>query len=287
VRDTDGDGFADGLEVSQGSNPALAASTPSNLALIASGILGVATNVDSSGTFIFNAGSAANITDGVTNSRVDSFSALAATNSFVGLLWSKPITNLSRLEFYICTFFDGGWFGVNGIGPGSGGRLGPTYLLEPIVQVSTNGGTNWVTVPATSDYLTALDNHPLPAVDFGTPTLALVNFQLTTPATNINGIRIIGSEGGTVGGGFLGVWELRAPVNLPQPVSIGSVFALPGNIFHFEFNSQAGFSHVVQGKDTVTNTVWQTYTNIMGDGTRKQVNVPLGTSNQFFRVTTQ
>ena len=44
---------------------------------------------------------------------------------------------------------------------------------------------------------------------FGAPTLATANFQLTPPVTNINGLRIIGTNGGTAdGNGFIGVFEL-------------------------------------------------------------------------------
>ena len=35
---------------------------------------------------------------------------------------------------------------------------------------------------------------------------------MTEPQTGINGVRIIGTEGGTASGGFLGVFELAAPV---------------------------------------------------------------------------
>src|SRR6185369_18071476 len=76
------------------------------------------------------------------------------------------------------------------------------------VQVSTNGGTTWTTVPSTSDYLTALNGHLLPPA-FSAPTSATATFQLTPPLTNINGIRIIGTNGGPAdGNGFIGVFEL-------------------------------------------------------------------------------
>src|SRR5690606_3214160 len=109
---------------------------------------------------------------------------------------------IDRVEVTFAIFFDGGWFGPNGLGPGSGGYLSEDdgYLEEPVVQVTTDGGATWTTVPASSNYLAVMNGHPLPATDFGTPTLAQVIFQLENPQTGIDGIRVIGSEGGTASG---------------------------------------------------------------------------------------
>jgi hypothetical protein len=129
--------------------------------------------------------------------------------SFVGIVWPNLRTEqINSLTLSIATFFDGGWFGPNNTGPGASGALDASYLIEPSVQVSTNGGTSWTTIAKTSDYMTALNGHTLP-VAFGLPTLATATFQTTTPITNINGIRIIGTNGGTAdGNGFIGVFEL-------------------------------------------------------------------------------
>ena len=76
------------------------------------------------------------------------------------MVW--PATRFDRIQsltLTLATFTDGGWFGISGSGPGAGGVLSGLDLAEPTVQVSTNGGTTWTSVPHTSDYLTALDGH--------------------------------------------------------------------------------------------------------------------------------
>ena len=46
----------------------------------------------------------------------------------------------------------------------------------------------------------------------------MVTFNLTTPVTGVNGVRLIGTEGGTASGGFLGVFELGVNANpIPEP----------------------------------------------------------------------
>ena len=179
----------------------------------ASGILGTAASLGGPDTLVFNAGSALNINDGDLTTVVDSYSPSPDTMSFVGILWTNTVTNaLTRLDLSLATFFDGGWFGVNNLGPGAGGVLSSNlYLLEPTVQVSPDGFT-WMETTVTSDFLSALEGHPLPAVAFGPPTLATAHFQFATPQTGLKGVRIIGPEGGTASGGFLGVFELAALV---------------------------------------------------------------------------
>ena len=289
VADSDGDFFPDGQEVQLGTDPLLATSTPANLALRsdASGILGTEdpTGID---TPVFNAGSAASINDGDPATRVDTWNDTSPdTLSFVGITWTNPLTTaLSTLELKLATFFDGGWFGVNNAGPGSGGVLSTAaHLVEPQVQVTVDGNT-WVSAGFTSDYLTALEGHPLPAVDFGPPTLATARFRLTTPQTGIKGVRLLGSEGGTASGGFLGVFELAALTRVPQPVTLLAPTLASGQI-RFEFDTQPGGTYVVQYKAALTNTTWQTLTTVTGDGTRKPVTDPLGLGPRFYRVESQ
>jgi hypothetical protein len=288
LADGDGDGFRDGLELAKATDPNDPASHPSNYALAGSGILGIAPAVGTElGTLVFNSGTSANITDENLTTRVDSFSFNADTNSFVGVVWSVPVTNINRLVLSLATFFDGGWFGVNGIGPGSGASLSnAVHLLEPAVQVSSDGGVTWTTVAHTSDYLTAFDGHPLPSVDFGPPTLGTARFFLTTPATNITGIRIIGSEGGPGGAGFLGVFELEIGFSAAMPVTIMNLAAAGGQV-RFEFDSLAGVTHVVQFKNALGDAAWQTLTTITGDGTRKTVTDTTTDPMRFYRITSE
>jgi hypothetical protein len=152
----------------------------------------------------------ANINDGDLTSRVDTWNNAGTDHlSFVGILWDQPQTNpVLRLQLTLATFFDGGWFGPNNRGPGDGRPLTPTFLTEPSVQVTTNGGSTWDEVGHASDYLTALNGHGIGGGTNPNPSTVTATFTLTDPKAGINGIRIIGSEGGTASGGFLGVWEL-------------------------------------------------------------------------------
>jgi hypothetical protein len=153
--DSDGDGFSDGLEVKLGSDPALAASAPANLARRddATPIIGTKDTPGGTETPYGQAGVPANINDGDLATRVDTWNATqptaADTLSYVGILWSKPVTTpITGLEIALAAFFDGGWFGANNQGPEAGGALTPDHLLEPSVQVTTDGGVTWKDQPA-------------------------------------------------------------------------------------------------------------------------------------------
>jgi hypothetical protein len=290
VVDTDGDGFKDGLEVTLGTDPAKASSLPDNIALLGTAIIGTRDSADSGvETPHAHAGSPAAINDADLTTHVDTLNDPAtSTASYVGILWSNPITNpVTRVDLTLATFFDGGWFGVNMVGPGASAPLTQAdHLIEPTLQVTTDGGTNWQDVDFTSDYLTALDGHLLP-VAFGAPTSATASFTLNEPQTGINGIRLIGSEGGTASGGFLGVFELavKSATNAPPSGLTLVNAAVTGTQFTFEFDSKTGVSHVVEYKNSLTDPAWQTLTTITGDGTRKTVTDPIaGGTHRFYRV---
>jgi hypothetical protein len=255
------------------------------LAALGTGILGTKPTVASGAeSAVFNGGVAANINDGNPATHVDTYNGGGAdTASFVGILWSAPLTNsVVGLELSLATFFDGGWFGVHNAGPGSGGRLSAvTNLIEPTVQITRNGGSSWTTISHTSDYLLVLDGHPLPAFDFGPPTLATATFHLNAPQTGIDGIRIIGTEGGTASGGFLGVFELAVIDIHPAQLLNASIV---GDQFQFEFDSQTGVTHVVQFKTSLSETNWQTLATVPGDDTRKQINDTPGSTQRIYRV---
>jgi hypothetical protein len=143
-------------------------------------------------------------------------------------------------------------------------------------------------VAHTSDYLVALNGHPLPTVDFGPPTTASATFTLDEPATGINGIRIIGSEGGTASGGFIGVFELAVQTQAstdPQSTTLLNL-ALAGAQFQFEFDSQPGITHIVWSKSAIDDD-WQVFSTITGDGTRKTVTDTLSGAQRFYRVSSE
>jgi len=273
-----------------GSDPNKAGSLP--VASMGTGLLGVNDVVDTdAGTQVYHSGTAGNINDGNLSTSVDTYNDSGTeTASFVGVLWSQPLSqSVTNLELTMATFFDGGWFGVNNLGPGGSGFLTANdYLIEPTVQTSTDGGTTWTTVACTSDYITVVGAHQLP-VDWGAPTSVKANFTLTTPATGINGIRIIGSEGGTASGGFLGVFELAVQATAsaePEPATLLLPAAVGGQ-FQFQFDSQSGTTYVVQYKNSLADVAWQTLSTISGDGARKTVTDPVGTTTRFYRISSE
>jgi hypothetical protein len=260
-----------------------------NIASQGTAILGTKLAVNSGAeTTLIHAGVVESINDGDAATRVDTFNGTGTdTASYVGVLWSQPITNpIVRLELSLAIFYDGGWFGMNNVGPGAGGMLSAAlHLVEPTVQVTTNGGGSWMTVAHTSDYLQALEGQQLPLVVGGPPTHATAHFQLNDPQPGINGLRIIGSEGGTASGGFLGVFELAVHTSRPEPVKLINVTVANGQL-QFEFDSQPAVTHAVQFK-ALDAPNWQTLTTVLGDGSRKQVVDSLTGSQCIYRVTSQ
>lgn len=251
--DTDGDGYIDGIEVQGGSNPTSAASIPNNLArrMDASGIMGTMNALGGTATPVYHMGTAANINDGDLTTRVDTWNGTGTDPlSYVGILWSNTQNaSIGCLRLDLATFVDGGWFGPNGMCPGADRLLSAAYLTEPDVQVSTNGGVTWTTVNHTSDYFTSLNGHQI-STSGGNPTLATAIFRLTKAVSGINGIRLVGSEGGVASGGFLGVFELevltKIPVRLfnPKVVKMQGLPPTPG--LQFEFEPQAGLTYEIQ-----------------------------------------
>lgn len=294
VTDTDGDLFPDAIEVRDGTDPASAQSKPTNIASLGVGILGTKESIATGPSVpLFNAGIAAHITDGNMDTRVDTYNATTpSTASYVGILWDTmvPSEEIDRLVLDLAIFFDGGWFGVNNVSPGSGGALdSATHLVEPVVQVTDDHGATWTTVDYTSDYLTALDGHPLPAVDFGPPTRATATFTPTGLSGEIDGIRIIGTEGGVAGGtGFLGVFQLAVHLDYGsggEQVRIESVGVVSGE-FQFRFQSVAGAAHHIEWAESPEGP-WEEITTITGIGNLATVSQPAVASQRFFRVRTE
>jgi hypothetical protein len=288
--DSDGDGFADGLEVAQGSDPTKSSSIPGNLALIGIGILGTKPDLDGgveTEVALFHVGTAANISDGNLTTRVDTWNnTTPGTVSFVGIVWDRPMTNpIARLELTLATFFDGGWFGVNARGPGSGGTLTTNFLTEPRVEVSTDDGASWKIVAHTSDYLSALTGHRIGGGTVVNPSSIKSTFTLAQPAVGITGIRIIGTEGGTASGGFIGVFDLAVRTSAPPSTRLENPANANGQ-YRFDFVSQMGVTYTVQYRASLMSA-WQTLATVTGDGTRKQISDPVRDPARFYRISSQ
>ncbi|RYD34936.1 MAG: hypothetical protein EOP86_09750, partial [Verrucomicrobiaceae bacterium] len=130
--------------------------------------------------------------------------------TYVGILWSAPRTDkVSVLTLTMATFGDGGWFGTPRLSPPAGAALTDAHLVAPTVQVTNDGGITWQNVASTTNYLTAMTGHQIGGGTAGNPTSKAVTFTLTGGQTNINGVRLIGSNGGVSDNGFLGVFELE------------------------------------------------------------------------------
>ncbi len=209
LADTDGDTFNDKVEINEGTDPNSNTSFPSNIARLGTAIMGTNNAIDGdAGTAFAQSGNPSNINDGDLTTREATFGPVEPV-AYAGILWPTVRTvAVNRLDLTMATFYDGGWFGPNGIGPGAGGALTVSggYLIEPTVQTTADGGVTWTTRAHTSNYLTAFEGH---LIGVGQPTSQTATFTLTTPQANINGIRIIGQEGGQASGGFIGVFELK------------------------------------------------------------------------------
>jgi hypothetical protein len=200
------------------------------------GIIGVNTAIDSSlGTPLEHAGVASNINDGNLSTPVDTFNAPATEGfSYAGITFFEPRTDLVvNLTLTIAAFFDGGWFGPNNSGPGAQQALTPAFLTEPTLQVTFDGGNTWVNTPFTSNYVSQVNGTVLPAPFTTASRAKTATFNLTAPQIGIDGIRLIGPEGGTASGGFLGVYEIGVEA-IPEPSTalavlfgVGVLTALP------------------------------------------------------------
>ncbi len=288
-KDTDGDGFSDVVEVAEGTDAKNSSSLPANIASLGHGILGKKDSFDGDASGeapVYNSGNASNINDGLLNTRVDTYGR-GEPLSYVGILWDQPIKDpVADLKLTLALFSNGGWFGTPGEDPGAGKLLTADYLEEPKVQITTDGGATWTEVPHFSDYLATLTGKGIGGGAVPNPNPVKATFTLTQPAKDINGIRIAGSNGGSAGGGFLGVFELSVDVTRsPSTSGVSLVNTSNSNgQFRFEFDSHTGASHLVEFKTSLSDAAWQTHSTVPGDGTRKQITSPADGQQRFFRV---
>ena len=170
--------------------------------VVASGIVGVINDQDipAPGPFSIRIGRS-----------VDTFSgALANAFDFVGILFDSPVSGVNQVRVQNFAANDGGWWGPNTTTQ-NGVPLAAGDLTPPDVQVTTDGGNTWSTIPTTStDYVTAFTGTVRGS---GVPTSGatpLATFNFATQ-NGINGIRLIGDGGGSVdaGPGFIGIMEME------------------------------------------------------------------------------
>lgn len=205
-----------------------------NIAGLGFGISGVASTIDSSnGTAYQHAGFVSSLNDGNPATRLDTWNGgtphEASTHSFAGIVWGPTRSDyIQSISITLATFGDGGWFGTNGLSPAPGGPLGAEHLITPTVQILTDSG--WTTIATDSDYITQLTGHLIGGGGQPNPSLVTATFTPTAPVTGYSGVRIIGSEGGTASGGFIGVAEIvvdTSPVPEPATTALGAL-ALAG-----------------------------------------------------------
>jgi len=137
-------------------------------------------------------------------------------------------TEITSINLYQYAFGDGGWFGPNADFNYSS-PLAAKDLSEPLIQVTTDNGTTWTTVAVTDPtvYVDTLAGN----VHGGQGNLPEVTFTLSTPLTDIDGIRVIGLNGGFAGtgadsnstSGFMSITELQIEAQaIPEP----SIYAM-------------------------------------------------------------
>ena len=90
----------------------------------------------------------------------------------------------------------------------------------------------------------------------------------------------------TAAGGFLGLFELAVHTDMIQAGRLFNI-SKAGAELRFEFESQAGVSHVVQFKTSLSDPTWQTHSTITGDGFRKTVIYNIVGTQRIFRVLNQ
>jgi hypothetical protein len=198
------------MELKYTTNPASATSFPGNVGYLGTGMMGVSPTIGAAlGTPFHQAGTGnpVNLNDDDLISRVDNYNgATVVGNSYLGYTWPAPQT-VKSMSITFATFLDGGWFGPNNSGPGGGQPLGAAHLAEPTAQVSFDGGVTWEDAPHTSDYMTVMLGHLIGGGAVANPSSRTATFTLNTEARGVTGFRIIGSEGGTASGGFIGAFE--------------------------------------------------------------------------------
>lgn len=192
---------------------------------------------------------ASNIIDGNPSTFCDTW-APSTENlpySYIGILWHQPIKNsVQQLEITINAHYDGGWFGTNSLSPEPGAALETNHIAEtsvPLLQVSYDKGKSWRIVSNKNNYLIKMVGHK--TGDKASPSPVTIHFIPDSPLSNIDGIRLIGSEGGGVvergkdTNGFISVAELKVLTSeAHSELSSGIKYNLNDNVFSWEVENE-------------------------------------------------
>jgi hypothetical protein len=125
------------------------------------------------------------------------------------------------LNLYMHAFGDGGWFGPNA-DYSSNNPLEDSDLTAPILQVTVDNGLTWSTVLSTNNYVDQYDGTTGTA--YRNSDLPEVTYTLAAPLTGVDGIRLIGTNGGYASNtgypGFISVNELQVEAEaVPEPAT--------------------------------------------------------------------
>ncbi len=199
---------------------------------------------------------------------------------------------------YVCGDFDGhSYFGNDLIAAPvyAQNDLGPNYFTQPFMaKFDRNGNPLWARNGVSSDLA---NFRGIAAASDGVWASGFLKINATIPAQF--GTNQVYSDLYIVVSGIFGTlyWTQGGMI---AKISDSSAIGLPvailnpqgsGANFQFSFQSQSGFTHVVQYRTDLANGIWQTYSNVIGDGSLKTIPIPysvFGASPQgFIRVSTQ
>ena len=153
---------------------------------------------------------------------------------------------------------------------------GASYLNDYLPGTATYWPTPPILSPGPNQFNVSYASNDFPGLTFSVPTNSATSQSLASWVTHVQ----LHSSATSA---FV-VSSLPAPVNLLNPQASGTNF-------QFSFRSQAGFTNAVLYRTNLTLGSWQTYSNILGDGTLKMIALPFSlfspSAQGFIRVSTQ
>jgi len=174
--------------------------------------------------------------------------------------------------------------------------LGPLYFTQPVLaKFDRNGNPLWARNGVSSDFANFRGIATTADGVWACGFLKITNYipaQFGTYSVYSDLQVIPGSPFSTL------IWNQAGMI---AKITDSSIAASPvtllnpqsnGTSFQFQFLSQAGFTHTVLYRtNLVAGSNWQTYSNVIGDGTLKTIPIPLSIFNPskqgFVRVLTQ